>query len=314
MKTRDYWRALARKTDDLLAWSAYKNFKKEVKREIKIAEMEFVQEQIKNNLNNSNCLWKTIQMCIPSKSCSQHKSFSKDDKDVANEFNQFFSNVGQNANKSIQSLIFKADDFNPTEFVPLNHPISEQFHFRTVTANEVQAILMSIPSNKSPGHDKIPVKVYKDCLSSILPSITDLINTSLSSSVFPTAWKKAEVVPIPKTDDYELANNNRPISLLPVLSKVCERVVHKQVDSYLIFKDRLASTQSGNKRHHSTETSIIHSNDFILNAMDNKKLTASVFLDMSKAFDSLNHHKPCSQPLLAPGLSFLCLMAASNSK
>ena len=74
MKTRDYWRALARKTDDLLAWSAYKNFKKEVKREIKIAEMEFVQEQIKNNLNNSNCLWKTIRMCIPSKSCSQHKS------------------------------------------------------------------------------------------------------------------------------------------------------------------------------------------------------------------------------------------------
>ena len=70
---------------------------------------------------------------------------------------------------------------------------------------------------------------------------------------------------------------------------VCERVVHKQVDSYLIFKDRLASTQSGNKRHHSTETSIIHSNDFILNAMDNKKVTASVFLDMSKAFDSLNH-------------------------
>ena len=83
MKTRDYWRALARKTDDLFLWSAYKNFKKEVKREIKIAEMEFVQEQIKNNLNNGNCLWKTIRMCIPS------KSFSKDDKDVANEFNQF---------------------------------------------------------------------------------------------------------------------------------------------------------------------------------------------------------------------------------
>ena len=91
---------------------------------------------------------------------------------MANEFNQFFSNVGQNANKSIQSLIFKADDFNPTEFVPLNNSISEQFHFRTVTANEVQAILMSIPSNKSAGHEKIPIKVYKDCLSSILPSIT----------------------------------------------------------------------------------------------------------------------------------------------
>lgn len=168
--------------------------------------------------------------------------------------------------------------------MPLNHPISEQFHFRTVTD-------IYIPSNKSPCHDKIPIKVYKDCLSSILPSVTDLINTSLSSGVFRVAWKIAEVVPIPKTDDYELPNNNRPISLLPVLSKVCERVVHKQVDSRLTFKDRLATTQSGNKKHHSTNhsTSIIHSNDFILSAMDDKELAASVFLDMSKAFDSLNH-------------------------
>ena len=65
--------------------------------------------------------------------------------------------------------------------------------------------------------------------------------------------------------------------------------MYKQVDSYLTFKDRLATTQSGNKKHHSTETSIIHSNDFILNAIDNKELTASVFLDISNAFDSLNH-------------------------
>ena len=161
---------------------------------------------------------------------------------MANEFNQFFSNVGQNANKSIRSLLFKADDFNPTEFVPLNHPISQQFFFRTVTANEVQAIVMSIPSNKSPGHDNISIKVYTDCLSSILPSIIDLINTSLSSSIFPIAWKIAEVVSISKTDDYELANNNRPISILPTLPKLCEPVyvVHKQVDLYLISKDRLA--------------------------------------------------------------------------
>ena len=99
---------------------------------------------------------------------------------MTNEFNQFLSNVGQNANKSIQPLIFKVDDFNPTDFVTLNHPISEQFFFRTVTANEVQAMVMSIPSHKSPGYDKIPInipiKVYKDCVSSIPPSITDLIN------------------------------------------------------------------------------------------------------------------------------------------
>ena len=140
--------------------------------------MDFVHEQIKNNLNHRNCLWKTIRMCIPSNDTTNTSHIVKTtlNKVVANEFNQFLSNVGQNANKSIQSLIFKVDDFNPTDFVPLNHPISDQFFFRTVTANEVQAMVMSIPSHKSPGYDKIPIKVYKDCVSSIPPSITDLIN------------------------------------------------------------------------------------------------------------------------------------------
>ena len=65
------------------------------------------------------------------------------------------------------------------ELLRLNHPISEQLHFRTITTTEVQAVLMSISSSKSAGQDKIPIKVYKDCLSSILPSITDPINTPL---------------------------------------------------------------------------------------------------------------------------------------
>lgn len=154
-------------------------FKKEIKREIKTTEMDFVHEQIKHNLNNSNCLWKIIRMYIPSKLYNQQKSYSTDDKVVANEFNQFLSNVGQNANKSIQSLIIKIDDFNSRGFVPLNHP-SEQFYFRTVTANEVQAMVMSIPWLRQDTFifTKIHLflQIYKDCISSIPPSITDLIN------------------------------------------------------------------------------------------------------------------------------------------
>ena len=89
--------------------------------------------------------------------------------------------------------------------------------------------------------------------------------------------------------DQEQANNNRPISLTPVLSKVCERVVHNQLTSYLQSNDTLSKSQSGNKRWHSCETSVIETTDTILNAIDKKKLTAVVLLDMSKAFDSVNH-------------------------
>ena len=94
---------------------------------------------------------------------------------------------------------------------------------------------------------------------------------------------------ISKDGDHEQPNNNRPISLLPVLSKVCERVVHNQFTSYLQSNDTLSNTQSGNRKWHSCETSVIETTDTILNAIDEKKLAAVLFLDMSKAFDSVTH-------------------------
>ena len=74
----------------------------------------------------------------------------------------------------------------------------------------------------------------------------------------------------PKEGDDEVPNNNRPISLLPVLSKVCERVAHNQFSSYLLSRDHLSCKQSGNKQWHSTETSLIHTTDTILSAIDKK--------------------------------------------
>ena len=146
-----------------------------------------------------------------------------------------------------------------------------------------------MPDNKAPGIDKVPIRVIKDCLPVIAPWINSIINKSLVNNIFPSAWKIAEVIPILKEGDHEQANN-RPISLLPVLSKVCERVaLTDQLTSYLTINRRLSVHQSGNKTWHSTETSLIHSTDSILKAIDQKKVTAVILLDMSKAFDSINH-------------------------
>jgi len=116
-------------------------------------------------------------------------------------------------------------------------------------------------SSKAPGIDKIPIRVIKDCLPAILPSLTSIINATFEFDSFPLAWKTAEVTPIPKVGDHDIPNNNRPISLLPVLSKVCERVAHDQFTSYLLSRCRLSSKQSGNKQWHSTETSVIQTTD-----------------------------------------------------
>ena len=89
MKTRDRWRKRAKETNDPEAWIEYKNLKHKVRSEIRLAEREFIKDQINKNPNNTNNIWKAIRLCIPNKSSSQ-TIFSKDDKTVANDFNQFF--------------------------------------------------------------------------------------------------------------------------------------------------------------------------------------------------------------------------------
>ena len=88
---------------------------------------------------------------------------------------------------------------------------------------------------------------------------------------------------------HEKPNDYRPISLLPVLSKLCERIALNQLMPYLVENYRLSAHQSGNEKWHSSKTSLIYTSDHILTAIDQKKTSAVVLLDMSKAFDSVNH-------------------------
>ena len=129
-----------------------------------------------------------------------------------------------------------------------------------------------MPTGKTPGNDKIPLRVIKDCLPAILPTLTSIVSNSLTSGVFPSVWKTAEVIPIHKQSDYEKPENNRPISLLPILSKICERAALNQFMPYLVLNERLSTNQIGNKRWNSTETSLIYTTEKILGAIDQRKL------------------------------------------
>ncbi|KXJ08305.1 putative RNA-directed DNA polymerase from transposon BS [Exaiptasia diaphana] len=171
-------------------------------------------------------------------------------------------------------------------------PVSDDnlFEFRRVSNSDVRDVIMSMAPNKAPGHDRVPLRVIKDCLSSILPTLTSLINTSFTTSVFPRAWKKAEVVPHPKEGDPEVPGNNRPISLLPALSKVAEKIALNDYNSYLTKMNKLTHHQSGNRKYHSTETLGLLVTGDIYRAMDEKKLTAMILIDLSKAFDSICHN------------------------
>ena len=206
-----------------------------------------------------------------------------------------FNSVGQNASQKAQELAcnFNLPVLNVTqENISINNTENKavpMFFLRPVSTNEVQEIISSMPSNKSPGYDKVSMKVIKDCLPHVVQTLTNIINESLRTGEFPRCRKTAEIIPHLKEGDHEVPENNRPISLLPALSKVIERIIHNQLMSYLNCYSKLSEHQSGNRKYHSTETLGIFFSNELFKAIDQKEVTAAILLDLSKAFDSLNH-------------------------
>jgi len=104
--------------------------------------------------------------------------------------------------------------------------------------------------NKVPGRNKVSMAVIEDAVPYILRTLTEIVNRSLMSSVFPSCWKESEVIPLLREGDPEIATNNRPVSLLPAASKVCERIALNQMMTYLEKEEHLTNHQSGNKKLH----------------------------------------------------------------
>ena len=126
IKSRTYWRKIARRTNNPADWSTYKNLKQQLTKLIRAAESEFVKDQIQNNPRNTNCIWKEIRLCLPKRSVTP-KVYSKDDKTVADDFNNFFPSVGKSTNSKIESL---AEEHN---FVLHKNAFTPKFFFLLVS-------------------------------------------------------------------------------------------------------------------------------------------------------------------------------------
>ena len=225
---------------------------------------------------------------------------------LANNFNEFYTNVGPTAAKkasalaSEHGLIFQ--DINQ-HLTSISDEDSAKFRFHSVTEEDVSKIIKNLPSNKAPGYDKVTARVLKVSSPLTVPIITNLINGSFSRNTFPNAWKMAEVILMQKSGDYEDPANTRSVSLLPIVSKVCERSALSQFRDFLDSNGIIHHSQSGNRKLHSTETALLHYTDELLKNMDDKKISVIVLLDMSKAFDSI-HHDLLISKLHKLGVSF----------
>ena len=155
--------------------------------------------------------------------------------------------------------------------------------------DNVKCELKSSKSNKAVGLDKLSARLLKDASDVTAPILTGLINKSFTGGVFPGVWKCAKDTALFKDGDKSLKDNYRPMSTLPTISKIIERSAHIQLSSFLEENRLLSQSQFGFRLKRSTSTALIAFTDQVVESMDKGCLTETVFLDLRKAFDTVEH-------------------------
>ena len=171
----------------------------------------------------------------------------------------------------------------------LTPKVYHDFVLEEVSSSFVRKELLQMKSTKATGLDGMSARLLKDAAPEVSESITYIINLTISTSTIPSEWKAAKVTPIYKSGDKGDPNNYRPIPVLPLISKVMERAIQSQLVTFLIKHNLLSINQSGFRKKHSTETAAVYFLDHILEQIDRQMMTGSIFIDLRKAFDLVDH-------------------------
>ena len=204
-------------------------------------------------------------------------------KDIANNFNTFFASIGRDISNSISG------SFNNSFDSYLSNK-DTTFSFKYVTPDKVRSVIANTKSKTSCGVDGVSTKILKFISEPLLELITHLINLSFDTGIFPHNLKTAKVVPIFKKNEPTIFDNYRPISLLPAMSKVFERCMADQLLDYFETNTLFYTGQYGFRANRSTELAALELVDRINLDLAKHLVPCCIFMDLSKAFDTINHH------------------------
>ena len=260
--------------------TSYKNLKARFELALKAAQIE--REHRLLTEKNPSKLWNNIRKVTLTKKMEREEiDLGKPHGNEAEKFSDFFSNIATKIRKSLPSV-----DQDPLAY-NLKH--KSIFKFKQITIHDTWKIMANSNSKRSYGHDRISSKIIKLLAYELTQPMQLIINKIIKTSLFPNSWKKSDVIPLFKKGDKGDVGNYRPISLLPCLSKIAEKVIVKQINSYFEFNNLFPKTQYGFRTKKSTEHALINLT-YEIELLQNKKVDyAIMLLDFSKAFDLIDH-------------------------
>ena len=285
MRARSYYCTKAKKSKKVEDWDKYKRLRNHVTQRLRKAKLQYFEGLSEQSGRNPRKAWKEVSRLLGSGSKCGISALRTDaglltkKGDIAEEFGKYFS-----------SIVGGLDGECSSAGVCSGLPVCEQkFKFGRVEEEDVLALLRGLDPNKATGVDGVSAKIIRVAASGISGSLTSLFNYSLECGMMPSEWKSAHITPVPKGGDSELVKNYRPVSVLPVVAKVFERLVHRQLYEFLQLNNVLQQCQFGFRQGHSTQDVLVDVVEELRKAVDEDMVAGAVFLDFSKAFDMIDH-------------------------
>ena len=277
---------LAKRTGNEEDVARARRLRNSVKDIIRRAKKDFIQEELVRDETAPKKFWEKINHLLPSKdSGNSIRLMDKENKVIIEEkalpdyVNTFFTGIGPKlANKF-------SDDW--TADLPAFHGDKiGQIH---IDLGEVEKLVKDINTCKASSVKFISATVLKDAFSVITRQLCFMYNLSFTSGIFPDDWKIANVIPLRKGGDSMDVNNLRPVSLLPLPGKLAERLMHTHVSKFVEENGLITDKQGGFRKGRSTIATVADLTDEVLLGLNSKEYTLASFIDLKKAFDTINH-------------------------
>lgn len=268
-------------------YTVFRNMFNKVKKFSKQTYYTTLLNKYKNDVKNT---WKTLRSIIGKKQDKKPISDNfksngtsiTDPIQISNEFCKYFTNIGSHYASAIPDPVKHFSEH-------MKNRVNSSVFLAPTDPNEILKIITGMKDKKSSGVDGINSSFLKRIANQICVPISIIVNKSLESGTVPDKMKIAKVIPIYKAKEYDQFANYRPISLLPTISKVLERVMHKRVYNFLNMNDIFYDSQYGFRSKHSTIDALTEFVQDTLKSFEDKEFTVGVFLDLSKAFDTIDH-------------------------
>lgn len=254
---------------------------------IRQARSQYYNQKIQQCRSDQGALFKVIGQ-LAGKSATPILPSHTSAQDLAASFSDFFIRKIT----TIRERLVSQRQSTPAPYHPVLTDICD-VHLSTFTPASIEEVtkIVTRSASKTCALDPIPTSLLADCLHELAPAITNIVNLSLSSGCFPAKFKKALVTPLIKKPslDPQDVKNYRPVSNLSFVSKVVERVVAARLDAYITENGLHENMQSAYRLHHGVESALLKVHDDIIGALDRREAVMLIFLDLSAAFDTIDH-------------------------